>query len=216
MTGFLIFVVVCLVAGSALLGMSLRRGRSAWKRVAIGLVGLLVAAAPVLLVAAFLFSQPTPLEHDETLGAGIRVDDGRAEIWIGPGCDEVTELRVVLSIDQSPKSEVLELESDGPGVSVERFGLTPDAYPEGMTSTAELSEQALDLSPYRAFTVVEDRNAGASLPPAIAESARRPGQFWFGDPHGWLTPEEATRAVEDGRMSTICMPAPEGTYGSVD
>lgn len=171
MTGFLVFVAVCLVAGSALMGVAARRGRSMWARTVIGLGGLLVAAAPVLMIAAFLLVQPTPLEYDETLGAGIRV---------------------------------------------ERLGLTPDAYPEGMTSTEELSERALDLSPYRAFSVVEFRNAGASLPPAIAESAQRPGQFWFDEPHGWMTPEEARRAVDDGRMSTICMPAPEGTYGSVD
>ncbi|MGJ9411284.1 hypothetical protein ACHAAC_01120 [Aeromicrobium sp. CF4.19] len=214
MGGSLLFVVVCTVLGLVLVLAAVFGSSRLWLRWVTGVVGVVVAVLPVLLVAGFLLAQPEPLEPDETLAMGVRVDDGVAHVWLGPGCEEVERLQVSLKVQGAPDTAVLELRADGPAVTVEELGLTPDSYPDGMSAVEPLPQEALDLEQHRSLGVEERRGATVLLQPALEGSAARPGELWLGEELGWMTPEDAVRGVENGDLSTICMPAPDGTYGS--
>ncbi len=213
MFGGAMVIVLGAIAGLVLILVAALASWPVWVRGVAVTVGVVLAAAPVLLVAVFLTGQPKPLEPDDTLAIGVRVDDGAAQVWLGPDCTDVTELRVVLKWHDSPNNDILELRSDEPTEVVESFGLTDETLPVGLQSVEPLDDEQLDLSRHYSLTVVEERSASVLLEPVVSASGTHPGEFWFGDVHGWLRPADAAGPVADGELSTVCAVAPEGTYG---
>lgn len=213
MAGSLLLVVLAVVVGVTLVVVSALASWPTWRRVTIAVLGVVVAAAPVLVIVGFLTGQPEPLETDETMAIGVRVDDGAASVWLGSDCTDVTELSVVLKRDGSPSNDILELRSREPVDVTEPFGLTGDALPAGLQAEEPLQDEQLDLSQHYSLSVVEERSSTVLLEPVVAGSDANPGDFWFGDTHGWLSLAEAERKMADEGLSTVCAPAPEGTFG---
>lgn len=149
---------------------------------------------------------------------GLRVDDGRLEIWTGAPCLGVTEVNLRFNRQRADEAE-LQLytptpESGGitPGAEVEHvivggpyphFVVTKDLPPGFDWRAAETLEFAVG-GPATAGR--EEVDLGPAVDGLIADSPKHPEAYWFPD-FGWLTPDEV-RAGDRHEFLTLCAPDP--------
>ena len=137
---------------------------------------------------------------------GVRITDGKLQIWTGSRCVGVTRM----GLSFAPNTAALLLESQSPGgVVVERFAaLGPyppglevtEAWPAGFDWHTETSLQ---------FWVRAAVGGGSTthLDEVVKESAQHPDDTYWFQGVGWLSPAEV--AAKDGKtFLATCTPDP--------
>ena len=200
MTSALLVPVVALLVAAGLVVLAWTGERPRALRWVLTFVAAVVVLAPVAVVAIFILTSGEPENPPAETIVGVRSDDDSLEVWLGPGCADAGDVTFRFDAKASPDDPELVWDVSATK-NLESVRLAEP--PTGAVVTTPLPDD-FDLADQQAVTVQARSTAGVWLEPVVQGTAAHPGEYWFGENHGWLTPEAAEKVLAKGDVRTIC------------